>query len=1028
MQLFQLYFSSIFHSMNSLFKPYLPVDGEGYVTVTNAAEILDKEISITKLTQCLKKSEERTEVRANEVVIVLTDDENSGDDHTKDEDEDSSSNRASSRAYSHQEEISNDFDWESASSQQGTQSSQSQNVIETVSVDSPPPYKQASSLSSLDSCDLNLDTTNSMTATESNNESAQNNDQPNCSSNSTSSDKRDVGLNGGVDKNNQNLSTLDESIFNRLVNDMNSTQLSIPSAVAMESADIRENGEINQIADSNNDSTNNSSAHRADLAELSSETNGKVPVNSDQTNCAAKTVLITGNGDAEASNQNSDNKMDISSESQTSELGNHVDMKAAEELEPIKNCDKNIIAISNSSPFKFHEETLKNIDEIVADDMKKSESSTAEQNANDVQKKTEQTPNKVSADIALSPLAIDANENDETAGEAVETEGNAQQSEQNVNSTEKPDEPAAESTVSVLTETSLLTKSEQEILFKDKDVPELFTDLWNGERNDDITIRPEENKSPSLSINIDDDDDDGPLTFLHNGIDPNFRLKTYSRNRKLFVETKTISTQTGSASARSSPITLIDTTNTGKHLLTDDDDEMFLRDIFDTSDIPVHSMNSIVKPSIKSYSSSTPIPSTSKAVFKSNQNVQSMGINAETSLTPIAVIPPVKGKRGRPRKYPLQQQTNVQPITVQPIAAQAPADVKEKKRRGRRKKGEPIEPIVVHQPSVTVDRPIIPRRRISRLRTIRKTRPNPRWSPPPPEKTILRRQTYIKPLTSSTNTSQLSTSNLSDNSMLRSSTLRSNGQLNNSNSVFKESPYKNLPFVNLSYKESSFKEPSSTILARKTYIQPNQTVPAFSTYSLTYKAASLIKRRYSVKYVESIQQKRQETIQQKRQEAMQQKQQEKVPQKRAPSIQKYSQIVLDTTPTSKRRGRKPGPKNAGRKSKNLSQPVIIPNTSIVKANESIELNNERIILPSEFDMSKEIQIPITDIYASPNKLHAANESTSFLKKRRDFSSEGTETDMTNEFTTDPDSTVEDADDGNRRKSKRRRKRPKILDL
>lgn len=51
--------------MNSLFKPYLPVDEEGFVRIENLSSVLDTDISIALLTRAMRKAEESTELQAN---------------------------------------------------------------------------------------------------------------------------------------------------------------------------------------------------------------------------------------------------------------------------------------------------------------------------------------------------------------------------------------------------------------------------------------------------------------------------------------------------------------------------------------------------------------------------------------------------------------------------------------------------------------------------------------------------------------------------------------------------------------------------------------------------------------------------------------------------------------------------------------------------------------------------------------------------------------------------------------------------
>lgn len=50
--------------MNSLFKPYLPVDEEGFVRIENLTSVLDTDFSIASLTRAMRKAEESTEPQA----------------------------------------------------------------------------------------------------------------------------------------------------------------------------------------------------------------------------------------------------------------------------------------------------------------------------------------------------------------------------------------------------------------------------------------------------------------------------------------------------------------------------------------------------------------------------------------------------------------------------------------------------------------------------------------------------------------------------------------------------------------------------------------------------------------------------------------------------------------------------------------------------------------------------------------------------------------------------------------------------
>lgn len=99
--------------------------------------------------------------------------------------------------------------------------------------------------------------------------------------------------------------------------------------------------------------------------------------------------------------------------------------------------------------------------------------------------------------------------------------------------------------------------------------------------------------------------------------------------------------------------------------------------------------------------------------------------------------------------------------------------------------------------------------------------------------------------------------------------------------------------------------------------------------------------------------------------------------------------------------------------------------------ELVDLTEE--IAPFELDATNEMQMQFQNIEPALSSTQHIHPHDSFMgagsNKFPDYSRlDDIETDATNEFTTDPDSAVEDADDSRTRKSKRSRKRPKILDL
>lgn len=1005
---------ALLSSMNSLFKPYLPVDDEGFVTVANLNDILDKEYALAPLVRCLKKAETQLEMRQNEEIIVLTDDENDGDDSM-------SNQEASSLTYSHHDEMSNDFDWYSASSQYGHQLSHSQNIIETVSIDSPPRNsKMTPSLSSLDSCDLNLDTTNSLAA-EPNDERDQRSTEMQTNEEPPSSTENVTNEANGV--NEQSLPTLNESVFNRLMNDINSTFVSIPGNTSTESK-IIENGQTSRSAESSDGGKE-------------SEISEKVSIENEQLNGIASPLLepiaCSTNGNSSMTTLSSEHGV---IETPSIVLHNHVDVKLCDDIETVKNCDNNVNIISSVLPLKNHEETLLNINEIVKDDLRnyKQPSSNEGNMSNYVQTSSEPSLNRT--ETACSPIAL---------LQEIEVQSNRENEHDERLQEDSPQDwvPAAESTASVVNDTSLLSKSEQEVLFKDRDAL-IFADLFGNGSPTDASPGPEGDKSPCLSA-------DSPITFLQNGIDPSLRMKTYARrNRRAFVETKTISTQTSrySLSERPSPVTTIEENNSSKkdkYLLNKkDDDETFLRDIFNTADMPLRSGGSprIRSPvySLSTPAASTPIASTStsSAVQNASETVQSIASMSEIGSAEMVV----KRKRGRPRKYPLPD--GATPVPKPPNSPRKPRQPKPpkepsdevivfEKRVLRERKPKPVPVPVPVQPvakkekrprTASPAKPKRPRRRNTikmtidaifntqspKLRAVQARRISQILGIPfnsPALATILKRRSYNKPINISK--SMNSDSNVNDSSMLQSFKNRTNGQMNSTS------------------EPTDQQNTQSTILARKTYIKPNITISSFSSFTSALRRLSFSSRRIS--FSSSMRYNRTNNS-------------------RKSHSQRYSKI--DIFDTSKKRGRKKGTKDSVPRKRSNKKPKTESTTNIAadtksnaiatqklsiievgdKVNETIELvdlTNE--VTPFELDTSAEMKNQFENIHtALSSTQHIQNDSESLATKRRDYLSEDTETDFTNEFTTDPESTVEDTDDSHTRKSKRSRKRPKILDL
>lgn len=1149
--------------MNSLFKPYLPVDGEGFVTIDNIDDVLNIEHSHTNLTRCIRKSEE-TPSAAGQVgeVIVLTDDEPEPE---PEPDYDSFSNPGtSSMASSHQDDMSSDFDWHSVSSIYGTRSSTSQNVIETVSIDSPSSLRKSSS-DSFGDFDWNapgMDEANTTVDTKS--DDAKQNKEHTISMDTAINDKAKPKLNGNTS---ENLSTLDDSLFNRLVKDINSTHLSLPSNGSISSdVDIMQNGNQSQTDEDDNEQ-DKMETNGNDL--LSNNSKNQVPVVCDVLDNLNKGTVnsITEvhpmvNGETELIDDERSNQ-----QATVQIIAGH--LNAVEKLN--ENCDNEVNTI-----LKAHEETLKNIEEIIlTDDLTAIPVASGPSTKNPIQN-IQIVPQKTFVDTACSPLIFDDEEEgkkenemekeevvkglvvesivdkpsvNEPIGEAhnevlVETTcefvdipaleptkesskepltivinepqefveiikvpdpvdtvneppiGTAVDNKQPIETViindppfkidvieavaEEPKDwvPAAESTVSVLTETSLLTKSEQDILFKDRESGEMFSELFtNGPPPiKDAVEKPSEDSLSQISS-------DSPLAFLVNGLDPNFKLKTYSRkDRKSKIDMKTISTQTIATqtcsppqSASVSPVTTIDDSmKTDKEILIDDD-EQFLSDIFNSMDPQVGTGNISKVCSPRTYLESTPAPKPlrtyagKRPIIQLTSSVNSMTPKTEGIVYTIKPIEKpaedsrkyekiepspwtasirnhesatetsplvVKRKRGRPRKYPLP----IPPTTdiQQPVVEQPK---KEPKKRGRKPK--PKDQLPAFSESLVEPKVLRPRRirakrisifqdvlnikspKLRRLTISRRFSKVLSMADTPKLATILRRLTYYKSINSSRSfTNKNCDSTLSSSSILYSSAYRLNGQKKASDSPATNKETTVQTNESKGTNDSSvFSTPSNpttlttkplrpTILERKNYLKSNQTSSPISS-ALKFSPHSAKHNHSSPQRIRHINR-----------------------------IQRYSRIDLITNHV-RRRDRKKSVKNTNPrvlirridlnafKSLNVSgipRPMLENRTETNATATDVNTNDVQNSTALVVDLTDDDEMQLSLFGPSMNSTQDTSEFNSMhSNKRRHSPSFDTETDMTNEFTTDQESNVEDGDDSTR-KSKRSRKRPKILDL
>lgn len=1146
--------------MNSLFKPYLPVDGEGFVTVDNIDDVLNMAYSFSNLSRCIRKSEERA-TPSGQVgeVIVLTDDEPEPEPEPEPDYDSFSNPGTSSMASSHQDDMSSDFDWHSLSSIYGTRSSTSQNIIETVSIDSPSSLRKSSS-DSFGDFDFLMD--EAITTVKTKSDDAKQNDKQAISMETTINDKIKPKLNGDTS---ENLSTLDESLFNRLVKDINSTHLSLPSNGSISSdVDIMQNGNQSQPYEDDNEQ-NKIKNNENDI--LSNNSKNQVPVVCDVlhnfykdtvNSVTEKHPIVNGEAgmfDDERSNQ----------QAAVEVVSCHPN--ADEKLN--ENCDNEVNTI-----LKGHDETLNNIEEIIlTDDLKKATDiptgsrSRSESSIQNIQIFSQKT----FVDTACSPLIFDdedveekrENEKQEIVKEPVvesvvekpsavgEPIGGVHneilvgssceilnipavepfekcskepltmlidEPKEFVEPIEIPDPvetvnespigtaidnelpietiiindppfeigiiesvakepkdwvPAAESTVSVLTETSLLTKSEQDILFKDRESGEMFFELFtNGPLPTKNAVeKPSEDTLSQISS-------DSPLTCLVNGLDPSFKLKTYSRkNRKPKIDTKTISSQTCSSpqSARVSPVTTIDDSmKTDKEILTDDD-EQFLSDIFNSTDPLVGTGNISNVRSPRTYLASTPAPKPLRTYAGKKPATQlTSPINSMTPKTegivytikpiekpaddsikfgkikpiPLAAriedqesateTPPVvvKRKRGRPRKYPLPtpSTTDIQPKKEQPK--------KEPKKRGRKPKPkDPLLPSTSSEPMVE-PKVLRPRRiRTKRISTIhdilnikspklRRLTISRRFSKvlsladTPKLATILRRLTYNKSINSSRSYNNKNCdSTLSGRSILYSSAYRMNGQkkatdspaTNKETTVQTNEPKKindssmfSTPSIPSISTTLPTKPSRPTILERKNYLKCNQTSSPMSS-ALMFSPHSAKNNHSSPQRI-----------------------------RHSNRGQRYSRIDVNTFLARRRKSvRITNPRvlvrrldmNAFR-NLNLSQipRPMVASTSGTNATTGVNTNDVQNSTALIVDLTDDDEMQLSPFGPSMSSTQETSDFNSMhSNKRRHSPSNDTETDMTNEFTTDQESNVEDGDDSTRR-SKRSRKRPKILDL
>lgn len=599
------------------------------------------------------------------MVIVLTDDE-----------EDESLHRLESNSHNH--EYSNDFDCISSISTQSTHASNDIHLIETLSIDTPP-YKGSPSRKSIDSITGSINSNTILSSVDQNNvetnsESSIEKLSENVVNNNITNITIDL-LCDNLEKDCVKIPSLDQSTFNKLVRNLNETQISDSFSTNVESPESIE------IVHNNDQKICETTKTRH---EMSCQTTISVPVHGcsknslkfPRTSSEMAELFSYDSGVADSKNE-SDNK--------TNTENNQINQL------PSDNCDISMNSIS-SSPFKSHQETLLNIEEIISADIDKSQN-------------TDKITKEIDVHVA-NPLSIETDSVPKNSCNAI-TENIVVTPITNCTVSSNRSKTVSNAT---LNETTLLSKSVQNFLLQD-DNDEFLNDIfsWGNDSLREsspkmvIGAHKANNKSDRLSSS-------SVKSFFRNSIDKSNAPKTYSKIRSSKVaHDKNLLDKTSS--------------DTPKQIINEEDS--FLMDIFCSKHIRDRLSDSKKTINDNVYCSSTPKPSTSRINLTGNRKIAND--SNKSKATP---------KKGRKKREELNETRRANGnISESEIGLEVPSKNATKKKMVKKEKNKQ------NSPDKTTKKERKPRTKQTKLSV-----PKKRKMAMP--STILTRQTYIKPLNS----------------------------------------------------------------------------------------------------------------------------------------------------------------------------------------------------------------------------------------------------------------------------------------
>lgn len=707
---------------------------------------------------------------------------------TDDEDEVPTNEFAQLNSNSHHsfiDDLSNDFDGQSSISTHSTHTSNEIMMLDTLSIDTMPSQLSAVSQHSID---LTTDNTTSMSecvntvedssdycasattlcvpsdvmSLNSSNEYANTNDVPITAAATEGNDtiamlchELDTGQNCANE-----IPPLDQTVFNNLVNNINETQMSESFAyVALN------NSSMNGLTKSNNYSADKPPSPPVTRHEMSCQTTISLPIHAngdnviDMPRTSTEMAVLMANDCEAIEPVNAVNGLIVPDQVLVETVTRRIS-------DPINT------SISNES-LANHQETFLQLDEILTADLNAAETPIESRPVENEQITNETAPLETNATDALTQDNNAPTEILDSVAEEVVKEMDAVQ----VADVTPPKTPVVNHS---LTETELLSRSEQELLYNEDDdafVMDIFS-FGNDSAREGTSKRL--TASPSMSI------DDRPPIWMRNGI--NNPPKTYSKIRK----------EKSDANKQSQSITIPKpmTAHVNAAKRPADDEDSFLMDIFCSNEVRTRLNDSKPLRTNNAYSSSTP-----KLAMTPLEKLE-MKANRETAQ-PI--------KRARESTKKIKSPTKV------PSPKKAP---KKSEPKGNSKR-QPKSPKTPKSPRTPKTPKSTKKTTPNRTRATNKSRLSKNMdlllSAAPP--TILTRQTYKKPLTHQTSVGDCDDSfvehvseklHLSGNLFTSSFGQRSNGKF------------------------STKKNASSTILERKTYIKASAstTLPSNTSSSV----------------------------------------------------------------------------------------------------------------------------------------------------------------------------------------------------